>query len=419
MTASTPDALIVGAGLSGLCCAKHLMERGLSCQIIEASDAVGGRVRTDHVDGFTLDRGFQVLLTAYPETQRVLDYAALDLHPFYPGALVRFNGRFHRVADPWRHPLDGLRSLLSPIGTTRDKLRVARLRHRVRSGSLDALFNQPEQTTLEALQAAGFSAAMIDRFFRPFLGGVFLERELQTSSRLFEFVFRMFSLGDTALPAAGMGAIAAQLASGFPANTVRLKTHVQSVNPDGMVLDSGESLQARAVVIATEGPEAARLLQELSPPPSRRVTCLYFAADTPPITDALLILNGDRAGPVNNVCVPSSIASTYAPAGAALISATVLEDAAVQDAALLETAVRAQLSGWFGQSVHRWQHLRTYRLHHALPAQAPPALSSPQRPVRLESGLYVCGDHRETASIHGAMVSGRRAAEAIVADFNQ
>jgi phytoene dehydrogenase-like protein len=184
------------------------------------------------------------------------------------------------------------------------------------------------------------------------------------------------------------------------------------------VLDSGELLPAPAVVIATEGPEATRLIQEISLPPSRRVTCLYFAADTPPIADALLMLNGDDDGPVNNVCVPSAVAPTYAPTGAALISVTVLEDAARQDAAL-EAAVRAQLSDWFGQSAHHWQHLRTYRLHHALPAQAPPALRSPQRPVRLRPGLYVCGDHRETASIQGAMVSGRRAAAAIMADLNQ
>ena len=417
MTASTPDALIVGAGLSGLCCAKHLIDHGVSCQIVEASNVVGGRVRTDPYDGFLLDRGFQVLLTAYPETQRVLDYAALELCPFYPGALVRFNGRFHRVADPWHHPLDGFRSLISPIGTLRDKLRVARLRHHVRAGPLDALFNRPEQTTLETLRAAGFSSAMIERFFRPFLGGVFLERDLQTSSRLFEFVFRMFSLGDTALPAAGMGAIPAQLASGLPADTVRLRTHVQSVQNGGVVLDSGQALEARAVVIATEGPEAARLLQEVDSPASRRVTCLYFAADTPPITEAMLILNGDGNGPVNNVCVPSVVTPTYAPAGAALISATVLQDAALQDMDW-EAVVRDQLSDWFGPSVNRWQHLRTYHLHHALPAQAPPTLSSPQRSVRLHRGLYVCGDHRETASIHGAMVSGRRAAEAIIADFN-
>jgi phytoene dehydrogenase-like protein len=250
------------------------------------------------------------------------------------------------------------------------------------------------------------------------LGGVFLERELQTSSRLFEFVFRMFSLGDTALPAAGMGAIPAQLASGFPANTVRLRTPVRSVTKDGVVLDSGGSRHAPAVVVATEGPEAARLLQEISLPPSRRVTCLYFAADTPPIADALLMLNGDDDGPVNNVCVPSAVAPTYAPAGAALISVSVLEAAARQEAAL-EAAVRAQLSDWFGPTVHRWQHLRTYRLHHALPAQAPPALRAPQRPVRLRPGLYVCGDHRDTASIHGAMVSGRRTAASIIADFNQ
>ncbi len=416
MTTATSDVLIVGAGLAGLCCARHALAHGLSCQILEASDAVGGRVRTDHVNGFQLDRGFQVLLTAYPETQRVLDYTSLKLHPFYPGALVYYNRQFHRVADPWRRPLDAIGGLFTPIGTLSDKLRIARVRHRARTGSLSELFYRPEQTTLEMLKNAGFSAAMIERFFRPFFGGIFLEPDLHTSSRMFEFVFRMFSSGDTALPADGMGAIPHQLLAQLPPETVRLHTRVHSVHAGGVSLPSGETIEARAVVVATDGPEAARLLPVLEPPPSRPVTCLYFAAETAPITEPILVLNGDGQGPVNNLCVPSALTPTYAPPDAALISATVLEDAGRDDAAL-DDAVRTQLQGWFGDVVQRWQLLRTYRIAHALPEQIPPAGTVSQRPVRLETGLFVCGDHRDSASIHGAMVSGRRAAEAIIVDF--
>jgi phytoene dehydrogenase-like protein len=415
-TQTTPEVLIVGAGLAGLCCARRLQESGISFHILEASAAIGGRVRTDRVEGFLLDHGFQVLLTAYPEAQRVLDYAALELYPFYPGALVRHQGAFHRVVDPWRRPKKAIGAVCSPVGTLKDKLGIARLRRRVQAGSLDDLFRRPETSTLQALQDAGFSASIIDRFFRPFFGGIFLERNLRTSSRMFEFVFRMLALGDIALPAGGMGAIPEQLAASLPDGTIRTKVQVTAIHDNSVTLASGERLSANAVVVATEGPEAARLLYGLPAPGSRSVTCLYFAADTPPLSEPILLLNSEETGPVNNLCVPSVVAPSYAPPGAALISATVLGNP-YHDDATLESAVRAQMCEWFGSPVTDWRHLRTYRILHAQPEQSPPTLTVPERPVQLQPGLFVCGDHRDTASIQGAMVSGRRAAEAVLAEL--
>src|SRR4051794_26838005 len=186
------DVVIVGAGLAGLCCARLLHQRGVPFLLLEASDGVGGRVRTDVVEGFRLDRGFQVFLTSYPEAKQVLDYKALDLKPFLPGALIRHAGRFHELTDPWRRPFAALRSLFSAVGSFADKLRVARLRSRSLSGTIEDRFRDPEFTTLQSPRDAGFSASMIEGFFRPFLGGIFLDRELRTSSRMFHFVFRMF-----------------------------------------------------------------------------------------------------------------------------------------------------------------------------------------------------------------------------------
>jgi phytoene dehydrogenase-like protein len=402
--------VVVGAGLAGLACALHLSEAGLPVQLLEASDGVGGRVRTDMVGGFRLDRGFQVLLTAYPETRRVLDYAALDLRPFLPGALVRREGRFHELSDPWRRPARLLSTLLSDVGTLTDRLRMARYRARVRAGGLSALFERPEATALERLRGEGFSEPMIDAFFRPFFGGVLLDRGLSASSRMLDFVFRMMAEGDVALPAEGMGAIPKQMADRLPEGTVRLGARVASVSPREVRLDSGETVAARAVVVATEGPEAARLTGQLPAPGSRSVTALYFAAERAPIGEPILILDGDGGGPVNNLCVPSQVAPSYAPVGAALVSASVLEEPENPDT--LEPAVRAQLTGWFGEQVARWRLLRTYRIPHAQPDQTPPALEPAERPVELGDRLFVCGDHRDTASLHGALVSGRRAAEA-------
>ena len=384
------DVIIIGAGLAGLACAKHLAAGGVQCQVIESSDGVGGRVRTDLVDGFQLDRGFQVLLTAYPEAQAVFDYESLRLQPFEPGALVQRNHHRHLLSDPWRRPSRALESLFSPIGTLFDKLRVALMRFRALHGIETAA-----TSTYAYLDAQGFSSSFIESFWRPFFAGIFLERELVTSSRMAEFVFRMMASGDTVLPAEGMGAMSRQLAEGV---AVRLNARVKSIEGCAAQLESGERLVAKAVVVATEGPEALRLAG-LPKMGSRSVSNLYFAADHAPIAEGLLVLNGEMTGPVNNLCVPSNVAPTYAPAGAALISASVL--GMNPD----EVTVREQLATWFGPEVHRWRHLRTYRIAHAQPEPGP---------RQFPPGMVVCGDHCESPSLQGALVSGRRAAELVM-----
>lgn len=412
----TYDVIIVGGGLAGVCCAIRLQQRGVRFLLLEASDGVGGRIRTDVVDGFRLDRGFQVFLTSYPEAKKTLDYEALQLRPLLPGALVRQGGKFHLLADPWRSPLAAMHSLFSPIGSLTDKLLVAQLRSRSLKGSVEDRFREPETTTLRALQDIGFSTSMIDRFFRPFLGGIFLDSELQTSSRMFQFVFRMFSLGSVCLPAEGMEAIPRQLASALPLSGIRLGARVVRVQSGSVSLESGEELNARAVVVAADGAVAAQLLGDAIPSVGKGVTCLYFAAQRPPIEQPILVLNGERRGPVNNLCVPTLVAPSYGPGDASLVSATVL--GIPKNADRLLTEVREQLGDWFGPAVKAWHHLRTYRIPYALPRQVPPALDAPERPVRWQPGIYVCGDHRDNASIQGAMVSGRRAAEAVLEDLS-
>lgn len=410
------DAVVVGAGLAGLACALRLEAAGLEVALLEAAEAPGGRVRTDLFEGFRLDRGFQVLLTAYPEARRVLDYVALELRPFLPGALVRHGGGFHRVGDPLRRPQDAFATLRAGFGTLADKLRVLRLRRETTAGALDALLERPETTARERLHDAGFGDEFVAAFFRPFFGGILLDRELRGSSRMLDFVFRMLALGDTALPAHGMQAIPDQLAARLRPGTLRTRTRVEAVDAVAVTLDTGERLRARMVVVATEGPEAARLTHGLATPGSRGACCLYFAAERPPLDEPVLVLDGDGHGPVNNLCVPSEVAPSYAPAGASLVSATVVGVPQLAGADL-ERAVRQQLSGWFGPEALRWRHLRTYRIPHAQPAQEPPALEPPWRPTRLANGIHVCGDHRENASINGALRSGRRAAEALLAEL--
>jgi phytoene dehydrogenase-like protein len=425
------EVIVIGAGLAGLSCTLSLEAAGVPVTLLEASDAPGGRVRTDMVEGFLLDRGFQVMLTAYPEARRQLDYSALQLKNFRPGALVWHGGRFHRFADPFRNFTGAARFLLDPIVPLTDKLRVATLRAHVLRGNCEELFARPERTTLDYLQAVPFSADIIERFFRPFFGGVFLEPELVTSSRFFEFLFRMFSTGDTAVPAAGMQQIPLQLAAKLQTRTLvtgaRVRKVTRATQSFEVEMERGEKLEARAVVLAVAGNEGNSLLAGVggwSVPEVRawnQTAAFYYAASQAPVSEPILLLNGEgrSAGPVNNLAVMSAVSPAYAPAGGHLVMASVVGEAPGEDAALarLDGEVRAHLRKWFGPFVDAWQLLRAYSLPHALPQQRHAEWE--QAPVRLggSGGVYMCGDYRETASIQGALASGRRAAEAVLHDF--
>lgn len=414
------DVVVVGSGLAGLAAATHLSAAGRDVVVVEASDGVGGRVRTDVVDGFLLDRGFQVLLTAYPEARRMLDYDALDLRWFAPASYVQIGTRRARIGDPFREPLKLISTMKAPVGTIADKLRVANLRFDVKRTPIDELWTRPETTTEARLQGLKFSTSMIETFFRPFFAGIQLDSSLQTSSRMFDFIFRMLSDGGNAVPARGMGQITIQLASKLPEGTIRLNSCVEELVDGGVRLRGGELIRARKTVVATDGPHAKELLKQFPPVGSNRVTCVYFAATESPYGEPLIMLNGNGnggdagSGLINNLCVHTNVSPLYAPPGNHLISASIIGDHGLVSERELLGTVKSQLRSWFGAGVDSWEHLRTYDIAHAQPAQRPPALDPPQRPVLLDGGVYVCGDHRDSASIHGALLSGRRAADAIL-----
>jgi phytoene dehydrogenase-like protein len=381
--------------------------------VLEASDGVGGRVRTDEVDGFHLDRGFQVLLTAYPELHRQLDVDALHLRHFDPGALVWCDRALHRVGDPLRQPSAALASALAPVGTVADKARLAWLLWRLRRADPRELLRGEDITTIDALRADGFSDRMIERFFRPLVGGIQLDAELTASRRMFDVVLRSLAVGSSAVPAAGMGAIPAQLAARLPEGTVRLSTAVAEVAAGSVRTATGEVITAPQVVVATEGPVAAELLG-LPPVGSRPVACVWFAADRAPFERPLIALDGARSGPALNVAVMSNVAPEYSSDGRAVVAAAcpgVGGDGRVPPD--LESSVRRQLVEWFGPAVERWEHLRTHVIAHGQPDSTPSF--SPKQRVAWREGIHVCGDHRDTPSIQGALYSGRRCADALLA----
>jgi phytoene dehydrogenase-like protein len=410
------DVVVVGAGLAGLSCARHLMNRSVSFIILEADDRIGGRLKTDVLDGFLLNHGFQVLQTAYPEARRQLDYHRLELKPFAPGAIIRAAGKFMRVSDPRRRPLDIWSSLTVPVGTFADRLRMLRMASSARRGSISNLFQRPDMTTLEYLQSQGISEKMIECFFKPFFGGVCLDPEIQASSNVFKYVLRVFAEGDVALPGQGMGAIASQLAEDLPEGAIRTGVRVGSIYPGSAVLTSGEKIECRAVVLATDGPETEHLLGKPASIVSHGELCLYFAAPIAPINDPYLILNGEGTGVINSITFPSVVATSYAPAGEALISVVLIGHLALDDKTA-ESLVRKELTEWFGSVVEKWRHLKTYRIPHALPAQPPP-IPDPTVPAKpMKPGIYVCGEYQSVPGIQWALLSGRHAAEALIKEL--
>lgn len=398
------DVVVVGAGLAGLACARRLAQAGVDVEVREAEPVVGGRIRTDVVDGMLLDRGFQVHNTGYPEARRVLDHAALDLRPFLAGALVRVGDRLHGVGDPRRVPRWALSTVTAPVGGLPAKAAIAALAARAALTPPGRLLDAPERTTYAALRSRGVSEVAVDRFLRPFLSGVFLEDRLDTSSRFFDLVWRSFVLGTQCVPSAGMGAIPAQLAQQLAPGVVALASPVERLRAGEV---DGE--RVRAVVVATDPLTAARLLPDLAAPRTNGVTTHYHLAPEPPVTEAAIVLDGERSGPVANTVVLTNAAPSYAP-GRHLVSSSVVSG----DAG--EPAVRAHLGRLYGVDTSRWEHVATYALPHALPSMAPP-VGRLRRPVRLSDGLYVAGDHRDSASIQGALVSGRRAAQAVLHDL--
>ena len=416
MKPSAPHVLIIGAGLAGLACARRLTQSGLTCTVLEASDGIGGRARTDRVEGFQLDRGFQIFLTGYPEARKGLDYAALDLRPFHPGALIRYGGRFHVLSDLVRRPQDLVQTLISPICSLSDKWRLFRLRRDALHHRLCPEPGDAARPIHQVLQAYHFSDPMMARFFRPFLSGVFLETELTTPCWIFELVWGAFCRGAAALPGDGMGAIAQQLAAPLPPGTIRLNQAVQHIEGSRVVLESGEQLTGDVLVLATDAETAARLRGARGvSSPARGSMTIYFDAPAAPQRGPWLIVNGEGTGLVRTLCVLSEAAPSYAPTGRALISVTATEQIRAHDD--VPRTVRQFLQSWFGSQVDEWRHLRTDHIQHALPPLDLLSHGNRATPTRVAAGLHLCGDYRESGTLDGALLSGRIAAEAILSDY--
>jgi glycine/D-amino acid oxidase-like deaminating enzyme len=402
---ATADVVVVGAGLAGLAAAVRLQEAGLDVVVLEESDGVGGRVRTDVVEGFRLDRGFQLLNPAYPEARRVLDLDALDLQPFVAGLVACAGTKRYSLGDPRRLPSSIPHTLTAPVGTLKEKLAFGTWVARLGIGSADPIRDAPDRPLVEELRARGMGDGLLEKVLRPFLSGVLADEELSSSQRMASLLLRSFVRGTPSVPALGMQAMPYQLAARLAPGTVHLDTTVTGVRAGAVDTTQG-SVTAPAVVVAVGGEAAGRLGAPGAA--TRALTTWWYAADQPPSDQALLHVDSERRGPLASTVVMTNAAPSYAADGRALVAAT-----AVGALGEEQEAARRHAGLLYGVDPSGWQWLRTDVIEHALPAH--PAGQPLAQPVDLGDGLFVCGDHRDTPSIQGALVSGRRAADAVQA----
>ena len=405
--------VIIGAGMAGLTCAKYLKDNGIEAVVLEASDGVGGRVRTDKINGFTLDHGFQVLLTSYPEAIRILDYDALKLKILPSGARIRMGDEYHVMPNPLKNWTNAPQALLAPVGNLWDKIKVLQLNINLRN-ALDPTVAAPaqKQTTLEFLKEFGYSDTIINRFFKPFFRGVFLEKDLNTESQFFKFLFSQFAKGNVVVPANGMQAIPEQIASYLSPNQIRLLTSVEKIEGKTVCLSNGETITAETIVIATDAFAADRLLGRSQRTTYNSTDCLYFTCEIPfQLFDIpYLIINANQDELIHHIVDLSAFAPTYAPEGKVLISVSLVGKNSFSEIELMEK-VQKELTQWFGKK-YIWEHLRTYRIPEALPQYF--EQPSPNDSLKINDFIYQCGDHTAYPSLNAAMKTGREVAEMIL-----
>jgi len=412
MTETKYDALIVGAGVAGLTAALHLEEYNLNTLVIDAQDRAGGRVRTSEHDGFKLDHGFQILLSSYPMAQKYLNLEALNTAAFKAGALC-FNGeqRF-KVLDTTRNKSALLPMAFSPVGSFMDKIRVGNLAARLKKKSLEDIFNGPNISTQQYLEDLGFSSKIITRFFRPFYTGIFLEPDLKTSARIFEFTFKMFAEGQALIPKGGIEEIPKQMKSRLKRTQFKFNAKVAAVKPGEVHLQDGEILKAQQIIVACPLEQVSDQVQDEQVWNSTEQ--FYFAAPHKPFKDNLIAINSSEHAKVNNLAVLSNLSPDFKSNQKELIQVSVQPGLKFSSQKEAIRNIKDELATSFGVAVQDWEFLQSYKIHKALPQVLDPANEQPFEQSLVKEGIYNAGDQLLNPSLNGAMLSGEMAAKALV-----
>lgn len=402
------DVVVIGAGLAGLNAALTVQQAGKQVVVLEASDRIGGRVATDEVDGLLLDRGFQILNPAYPELQRLGVLEELDLRRFDAGIMVALEDGIAKLGDPLRRPQWVASTIGARVGDVKSK---AKLLGAIGKVWMNGSLGQPAErdgSVADGLRADGVSADIYERVLRSFLTGVFLDDPANVAAGYGDFVLRSFVQGTPAVPSRGMGALPRSMAMRLHDGTVRLNTSVRAVR-GGEVETDGASIYARQVIVAVDPQQARAWFPQMEVAETRACTTWYHVTSTSPTEDRAILVDGLSRGPVVNSVALSKVAPSYASRARTLVSSTTL---GTDSSSERESDVRTQLARMWGVSTLEWELVRADVVEHALPAMRPGAPMF--RRIDVADGVLLAGDHRDTPSQQGALVSGRRAAEAAV-----
>ncbi|MEQ8909594.1 MAG: FAD-dependent oxidoreductase [Vicingaceae bacterium] len=399
---------IVGAGISGLVAALELEKEGFSPTIWEASNRGGGRLKTDNVDGYQLDHGFQVLLDQYPKVKSQLSLDDLALRKFAPGAMIYHEKGTAKWGDPfrdirfWKAPFD--KSITTPL----DLIRLQRLRKMVKQASLMEIFDHKEISTLNYLEQEGFSKRIVERFFKPFYAGIFLEDELSTSNRMFEFVFKMFAEGDACIPKAGMQAIVQQLLDKLKKTTIHYGAKIDRIEGDNLVLEGIDKIETDYILVATE---ASKLIPKLSDQALEWKSChnFYYEVDHTLFSDPLIALQAKTGRLINNFHFPQNL-NPASKGKKELISLTVVNDRGLSESDLRKK-VESELKNDLSYSAYRL--IKHYSIKRALPQIPNLKNDIDYTATQLKPNLFLAGDLLLNGSLNAAMSTGERAAEAI------
>jgi protoporphyrinogen oxidase len=400
---------IIGAGISGLIAATVLEKNGFSPIIIEATERVGGRVKTDIVNGYQLDQGFQVLLTAYPAAQKYLNFESLELQKFLPGASIFKNGKQEIIGDPIRDTSLLMSTLFARIGTLSDKLKILKLNNKLKKKTISEIFSEKEQSTLSYLVDFGFSFRMIDDFFTPFFSGIFLENKLETSSRMFEFVYKMFGEGDATLPKGGIEEIPKQLLHNLKNTTIKYKTRVSSITDGEIILSNGQNLESHFTIIATE---PSQLIKNLRNKSTEWQSCdtLYFETEKRTIRKPIIGLIPQYGTLINNIFYHTSIETTLKP-NKELLSVTVVDNQNLSGKMLIE---RVQRELKHNCGITSCKFIKHYSIPISLPKLNDLQYDISPSETRLGETIYLAGDVQLNGSLNAAMISGERAALGVI-----
>jgi protoporphyrinogen oxidase len=400
---------IIGAGISGLIAAQILENHGYHPIIIEASSTAGGRVKSDIVNGYTLDHGFQVLLTSYPAAKKYLNYEALDLQKLLPGATLFKNGKAQTIGDPLRSLSLLFPTLLSTVGTLADKIKILKLNALLKKKKNTLIFQTEEKTTLQYLKDFGFSDEIITDFFKPFFSGIFLETELETSSRMFEFVYKMFGNGLAVIPKEGMQAIPNQLKSNLINTHFKFNSPVKEVKDRQIILEDKSILESNITIIATD---ASALISNLKNQGTDWKSCdtLYFETKKSVINKPLIGLISDENMLVNNIFYHTSVA-TLNKTKKELLSVTVVKRHQLNEKDLIDKVVE-ELHSKCG--ISDISFLKRYQIKKALPKLTNLQYEISSTETKLKSSIFLAGDQLLNASLNAAMIAGERAAMGVI-----